>query len=122
RASDMTIGALRERADFGGWGLGLVVVEVVITPAVGLSISLSVFDRHVGAVKGPREEPASGWFFLRTVREVGGQHELQFLHKYRSFGEHARLLVNVVRTRLDVDVMEFRKVCLATVQCVWRQG
>src|SRR5262245_16980010 len=50
------------------------------SPSVGLGKSLAVLHRHVDPVELAVEEPASGWFFARSVRKRRIEHAGQLLH------------------------------------------
>src|SRR5262249_38643171 len=111
----MTISAFLEWPDFGSGGFGFVMVEVVVTPAIARGIPFSVFDGYVGAIKRPRKESAPRGLSFRAVRTISGQHELQFLYEYCSFGEDARVLIDFVGTRFDVYIVEFWEVCMPAI-------
>jgi hypothetical protein len=96
-----------------------MMVEVKEAPAIGFGVPLNVFDRYVGAIEWAGEEPATGWLVRRAVWVVRGQHELQLFYEYCPFGEDACLLVNVVRTGLDIYVVEFWKVRFTAIQYLW---
>src|SRR5262249_28743688 len=115
--------ALRLRPQLGGRGLGLVMIEVVVSPAAaGLRVPLGVLDGHVGAVEFPGEITPARRLQSRTVGELLGlENPLQFLEEDRAFGKFAGLLVDLVGSRFDVDVVVFGESCLAVVQRVGRQ-
>src|SRR5262249_52145913 len=115
--------ALRLRPQLGGRGLGLVMIEVVVSPAAaGLRVPLGVLDGHVGAVEFPREITPARRFQARTIGKLLGLEDpLKLLEEDRAFRKFAGLLVDLVGSRFDVDVVVFGKACLAVVQGVGRQ-
>src|SRR5262249_17409827 len=109
--------ALRLRPQLGGRGLGLVMIEVVVSPgAAGLRVPLGVLDGHVGAVEFTGEITPARRLQSRAVGILLGLDDpLQFLEEDRSFGKFAGLLVDLVGSRFDVHVVVFGKACLAVV-------
>src|SRR5215831_16047297 len=98
------------------------MIEVVISPSTGIRVSLGVFDGYVGAVHHAGEIAPAGRLLRRFIGKLlGPEDALQFLEEDRSLGELTSLLVDLVGSRLDVDVVVFGKVCLAAVQRVGRQ-
>src|SRR5262245_62218334 len=99
------------------------MIEVVVAPAAaGLRVPLGILDGHVGAVELTGEVAAARRFRTRTVGKVlGAEDSLQLLEEDRAFRKVARLLVDLVGSRLDVDIVVFGEAGLAIVQGVGRQ-
>src|SRR5215831_19725655 len=85
--SHMAIRTLLFRPQFGGWRLGLMVVEVVVAPSSRVGIALRIFDCDVCTVQRPREIATPGGFCPGAVSVLCRQRELQFLEQDRSFGK-----------------------------------
>src|SRR4030095_11258839 len=114
--------AFRLRLHLGRRCLRLAVIEVVVSPSIGFCVSLGVLDGHVGAVHGAGEIASPRRLLHGLIREpLGPEDSLQFLEEDRAFRKLAGLLVDVIGSRFDVDVVVFGKPRLAAVQRVGRQ-
>src|SRR5262245_46991828 len=101
--------------------LGLAVVEVLVAPSACVGVSLGVLAGDVAAVELAWEVTPAGRLRRRAVGELlWFEDALQFLEEDRALRKLAGLLVDVVGSRLDVDVVIFGKACLAVVQGVGR--
>src|SRR6266436_3402757 len=118
RAGLMAVAALFLRLQFGSWSLRFMMVEIVVAPASGIGITLGILDGHVGSVKGPGEIAPPRRFHSGAIRFLPRQRELQLLEKNCPFGKHVRLLVNLVRTWLDIDIVKFRETGHAVIEGV----
>src|SRR5258708_1730990 len=114
----MAVAAFFLRLQFGRWSLRFMMVEIVVAPASGIGIPLGILDGHVGSVKGPGKIAPPRRFHSGAIRLLPWQRELQFLEKNCSFGKYVRLLVDLVRTRLDIDIVKFREAGHAVIECV----
>src|SRR5262249_34454355 len=99
-----------------------MMIEVVVTPSSGVCIPLRILNSYIGAVPMPGEIASSRRLGTRTICVLCGQRELQFLEQNRPFGEYIRLLVYLVRARLDVNVMKLRETGFAAIESVGSQG
>src|SRR4029077_14302765 len=76
---------------------------------------------HITAVEFPWEIAPARRFGSRSICHLLWKCELQLFEEDRPLGEFTSLLVDLVRPWLDVDVVKFREVCLATIESVRRQ-
>ena len=97
------------------------MVKVVITPAAGVGVAFGVLYSDVGPVELAGKVTTSGRLGARAVSVLFRQRQLQFLQKDRAFREHAGLLIDVVRSRLDINVVKFREIRLAAIKRVRSQ-
>src|SRR5262249_57053540 len=98
-----------------------MMIEVVVSPAAGVGIALGILDGHVGAIEVSWEIAPSRGLLPRAIRVLRRQCQLQLLEEDRPFRKYIGLLVYLVSSRFDVDVVEFGKICHAAVQLFRRQ-
>ena len=121
--ADMAKRAFRFIFDLGGRSLRLVMIEIEVPPATGVGKPLRVLDSRVRPVEHAREITPTRRLRSRAIRVFTRPlGEQQLLEKKSSVGEYARLPINIVRPRLDVDVVVLREVCLAAIQRVGVNG
>ena len=115
--------AFRFIFDLGGRSLRLVMIEIEVPPATGVGKPLRVLDSRVRPVELAREITPTRRLRSRAIRVFTRPlGEQQLLEKKSSVGEYARLTINIVRPRLDVDVVVLREVRLAAIQRVGVNG
>src|ERR1700739_4568002 len=121
RACDVTKRAFPLRLDCRHRSLWLMMIEIEISPSVGFGETLGILDRDIGAVERPGEVASSRWLGSGSVWVFARQCKLELLEEDRAFGKLTGLHVNLIRTRLDVDVVKFRKVGMAVIQRIRRK-
>src|ERR1700742_1722787 len=90
-------------------------------PSVGLRKTPGVLHRGIDTVERPIEEATSGRFGSGAVWESRLESQRQLFHDESSFRKASGLLKGVEITRFHVDVVEFRKIGLPSVQPVGGQ-
>src|ERR1700732_364944 len=105
----------------GGRSLRLGMIEIEVSPPPGVGITLRVLDGHIRAIERPREIPSSRRLLSRAIRVFSGQRELQLLEHDCAFGKYFRLLVDLVCSRLHVDIVIFGEAGLAIVERIGGQ-
>src|SRR5215469_7799605 len=95
------------------------MVEIEVSPASCVGKAFGILDGHVGAVESAGEITPPRGLSPRAVRIFrGAQCQLEFLNENRTIRKRARFLIDRVRSRLDVDIVKFRKISLATIERV----
>src|SRR5262245_11806893 len=97
------------------------MIEIVVSPPASVGVALRVLDGHISAIQTPWEITPSRRFGSRTVRVVSLERQLQLFEKDCAFGKHVRSFVDLVRARLNVDIVELRETGHAVIECVGRE-